>query len=760
MASLPREEAQQYKFGPFVLDAHSGELRKHGLKLKISGQPIQVLTQLLERPGQLVTREEIRQRLWSADTFVDFDHSLNSAIKRLRQTLLDDPDQPRYIETIPRRGYRFIADLETDLSAAPIISASSQPVIAPESQQQKSLAGPTSNHLADSLEPSLGNGRLLNEQVHRRWALTSIASIVVVVVAVSAGTYFMRRNTTPAQATNGAHPANWEIEPITTYPGYQSNARLSPDGQYIAFFWIGTPGGEGPRLYVKAIGTEEPRAIGEPGPGSAAWSPDGRLIAYTISSKVPTVALSTTPAIYTVSPFGGPSRKLASDVGIQPHLSWSPDGKSLVFLKRANGDAPARAYVLSLDTLEQKPLDPHDCGANCPDEDSAAFSPDGRWIALVSNWADLRFTIDLYPVNGGAKRTIANVPGYAGGLDWTPDSHTLVFGASSTYPTDLVFQLKQVDVDSGAITDLGIEGSEPTLSRRGDRLAFAHRRRSVNIWRTELTGRNAGQSSPLIQSTRTQEAAQYSPDGKKIVFESSRSGSMEIWVANADGTDPVQMTRTALLSGSPQWSPNGKLIAYDSLDEKRRQHIFVMDAQTGVSRRIETGTPTACQPSWSPDGKYLYFGTSELAVPSVRTHIYKVATEGGQAVQLTEGSGGSWPRQLEDSDWVYYQRDYEVWRVRTDGSGEEQVEGIPRLASLADFLVIPKGIYFIAGDESPPVIRFFDFTTKATRQIATLQQPRSTWQPALSVSPDGRYLLYSQPDTMISDLLLVKNFKP
>jgi TolB-like protein/DNA-binding winged helix-turn-helix (wHTH) protein/Flp pilus assembly protein TadD len=112
MSGAPQNEAKRYCFGPFDLDTHSGELRKYGTKLKLGGQPIQILIHLLERPGELVTREQLRERLWPADTFVDFDHGLNSAIKRLRQTLLDDADRPRYIETVPRRGYRFISNVE------------------------------------------------------------------------------------------------------------------------------------------------------------------------------------------------------------------------------------------------------------------------------------------------------------------------------------------------------------------------------------------------------------------------------------------------------------------------------------------------------------------------------------------------------------------------------------------------------------------------------------------------------------------------
>ena len=111
---MPVGEKQTLRFGPFALDLQCGQLRKHGVGLKLQGQPIQVLEILLEKPGQLVTRDEIRQRLWTSDTFVDFDHSLNSAVKKLRQTLGDEADTPRYIETLPKRGYRFIGEVERE----------------------------------------------------------------------------------------------------------------------------------------------------------------------------------------------------------------------------------------------------------------------------------------------------------------------------------------------------------------------------------------------------------------------------------------------------------------------------------------------------------------------------------------------------------------------------------------------------------------------------------------------------------------------
>lgn len=111
---MPIVQSRKYRFGLFEVDKSAGELRKDGTKVRLQEQPLQVLVALLERPQEVITREELRQRLWPSDTFVDFDHSLNTAIAKLREALGDTAGNPRFIETLPKRGYRFLAPVSTD----------------------------------------------------------------------------------------------------------------------------------------------------------------------------------------------------------------------------------------------------------------------------------------------------------------------------------------------------------------------------------------------------------------------------------------------------------------------------------------------------------------------------------------------------------------------------------------------------------------------------------------------------------------------
>ena len=141
--SAPVTTACPLRFDAFELDIRAGELRKRGIKLRLQGQPIQVLAALLQHAGSLVTREELREQIWPADTFVDFDHSLHNSIARLREVLGDSAQKPRYIETLPRRGYRFIAAVEGIEGEKP------EPSAPPEMESVAPVAGsPTKGRTA------------------------------------------------------------------------------------------------------------------------------------------------------------------------------------------------------------------------------------------------------------------------------------------------------------------------------------------------------------------------------------------------------------------------------------------------------------------------------------------------------------------------------------------------------------------------------------------------------------------------------------
>ncbi len=209
-AEQPRS-SRVVRFGVFEADLSAGELRKNGLKIKLQDHPFRLLAFLLERPGEVVTREELRQRLWSADTFVEFDHSVNTAIRKIREALDDSSNNPRFVETLPRRGYRFIAPVDGD-----------QPVAA--------IALPPTKRL---------------------W-LRAGSVVAVAIVAATTGWLALRKDTPDT--------APFKVAPLTTYPGVEAHPSFSPDGSEVAFAW-GRDYSSNYDIYVKQIGVDQPSQL-------------------------------------------------------------------------------------------------------------------------------------------------------------------------------------------------------------------------------------------------------------------------------------------------------------------------------------------------------------------------------------------------------------------------------------------------------------------------------------------------------------------
>jgi DNA-binding winged helix-turn-helix (wHTH) protein len=296
------------QFGPFEADLTAGELRKAGIKIKLAEQPFRILAALLDRPGELVTREDLRKQLWPDGTFVDFDHSLHAAVNKLREVLSDSATNPRFIETVPRRGYRFL--LPVDAAAA-------------------------------SPKPGSRLRRLA-------WLLT-----LPVVVGTGVGLIWWHRN---------AEAPRTQILPIpfTTDPGFESGAGFSPDGNRVVFVWDG-PKQDNIDLYIRQInGSATPfRLTSDPahdfGP---AWSSDDRYIAFR------RVLDADTHSVYLISPLGGPERKLAEiwgdpfsfgdKLGYTP--AWHPEGRWLAVWDKKDSSAPSFIALISVETGEKRQL--------------------------------------------------------------------------------------------------------------------------------------------------------------------------------------------------------------------------------------------------------------------------------------------------------------------------------------------------------------------------------------------------------------------
>jgi Tol biopolymer transport system component/DNA-binding winged helix-turn-helix (wHTH) protein len=691
------------RFGAFEVDLRVRELRKNGKRVKLSGQPFEVLAILLETPGEIVTREVFQKRLWPADTFVDFDHGLNTAVNRLRDVLGDSADNPRFVETVPRRGYRLNREITTVVPASP-----------------------------EKLPPSTS----------RPWANAVAWSAAGLFLLIAAFIYFQPRR--PRLASDPVTPS-----PFTAFPGKEVAPTLSPDGSQIAFAWDGDPasGSKGFDLFTKVSGSENllrltnhPSAFINP-----AWSPNGEQIAFHRIAGPET-------GIYVVPALGGPERKLVSTHATvdASGISWSPDAKRIAFVDSTSHGEHSRLSLLSVESLEITPIHHSE---KCQDEVSPAFSRVGDQLAYVCIPGSGGFGLYTIALPDGMPRQVGLYAGWPNGIAWTSDGQSLV--GSRDVEAGAHDELYEVTVANGQLRALrsGERGGEfPTISAKGDRLAYqAGHHAGVNIYRRDLLhpGR---EEVKVIASTRDSVFPRYSPDGKHIAFVSNRSGSFEIWMSNSDGTGIVNVSKlNNPQTGTPNWSPDSKKIVFDSQHNGQRG-VYIVDIANLAPRQLTTNVPEPSQPSWSHDGKWIYF----IAGGSPG-RIYKCPPEGGNAVALSAGAG-FFPQESVDGETVYFV-DFSPGRavlmqVSLKHPGTQSVvEGMPDILP-TNWVVVQDGIFFLSQDDV--TLSYFDFASRKVQQLLKMKDQGNV---ALSVSPDRHWLLFAKVEQPDWDIMLVEHFR-
>jgi Tol biopolymer transport system component len=387
------------------------------------------------------------------------------------------------------------------------------------------------------------------------------------------------------------------------------------------------------------------------------------------------------------------------------------------------------------------------------------FSPDGKTVAFTRWNLGSGSEIYLVPAAGGTPRRLTYDNRVVEGLDWTPDGNGIIF-SSNRDNTGGQYKLWKVPALGGLPQALiGDEGAFfPVVSRGGRRLAYGRRVEDVNIWRIDTVSSTVGGSpaaTRFISSTRRDQSAQYSPDGARIVFVSDRLGTREIWVCNSDGSKPRQITSEGIFLGSPRWSPDGRLIAFDARPEGHSD-IFVVSAEEGRPRRITVDTSQEIYPSWSHDGRWVYFGSNR----SGSWEVWKVPPEGGPPVKVTL-RGGKEAVESFDGKFIYYTKGQQlstpgIWRMPVGGGDEVRI--LDQTYS-GQWALVEKGIHFLdSKTKSPPTITFFNFARNRTTLVATPEREPARL-PCLAISPDGRWILYTQVDQYESDIMLVENFR-
>ncbi|MEO6759639.1 MAG: LpqB family beta-propeller domain-containing protein, partial [Saprospiraceae bacterium] len=436
--------------------------------------------------------------------------------------------------------------------------------------------------------------------------------------------------------------------PFATFAGRKDFPAFSPDGRQIAFAWDGGRQREdGKRdIYIKLVGVGDPvRMTATPDDETKpAWSPDGKYIAFLRNGSIYVI-----PSLP-----GGSERRLAAAGN---GMSWSPDAESLAIATVGSKEVPSRIVLVSAETGEPLQQVTH---ADLPNsDDQPAFSPDGTRIAFFRSFGATRREVFVVGANGGEPKQLTWDKRQIFGLAWTGDGREIVY-ATNRGGGMALWRISAAGGTPERITVPSLNPTAPATSRQGDRLAYTESYTDSNIYLYEGAGFGNrtvpaafGEPVPFLNSSRDDHSQQFSPDGQQIVFISMRTGSEELWLSNRTGRELRQLTNfNGSPTGTPRWSPDGRSIAFDTRVTGNAE-IFVVSTEGGPPRNVTNSASYDATPSWSRDGKWLYFASDRGTVGV--TDMWKQPVGGGPAIRLTS-SGGSEGYESTDGKLFYFSK--------------------------------------------------------------------------------------------------------
>jgi Tol biopolymer transport system component/DNA-binding winged helix-turn-helix (wHTH) protein len=701
------EPRPSFHFGIFELDVQSGELRKHGIKIKLQDQPLQILTLLIENAGEVVTREQIKEQLWTGDTFVDFDNAINSAVRKMRDALGDASESPRFVETLARKGYRFIA---------------------PVSQHGRSLV--------PQLEPAqpVRSPVTLVRSTRHYWftAVVAAASLIIGAALV----YWLKRDYVEPHA----------IETLT-YSGRDSSPAVSPDGKTVVF----TSDRDGTsRIWLKQLKGGGEIALTSGPDGWPRYSPDGATILFSRRE-------GGRRSLFKVASVGGEPRKLIDDA---LDGDFSPDGRRIAFVRWKYDEqrqksiiAVANADGSSVSQLAEVPNVRLEWPRWSPDGSAIAVVGAGSTVAaeiFVEVWIASLDGKQPRRLNGsGRERGISSVVwtgkrtiAYARGDRTTPVSGELIVHDTMTDqarripwlccsltfdiagPGRLIFD--QQAIRSGLL-ELGRDGRsarwishanspdrQPVFSPDGKHVAFASNRDgNMNLWQISL---DTGAIRRLTESRATDYDPGFSPDGKRLIFSSDRTGHFEIYMANPDGSAATQVTHDGVDAENATMTADLQWLVYASANPQKAG-IWKIHPDGSQATRLVSGIGN--NPEVSPDGTYaLYIANPHPDLAEI--HVVRIS------------DGAEIPRPILCPRW------------KQNGMTLGRARWIPAGGSA------PPAIAFIGQDASGATgVYIQDFVpgrnTSAGRRMLRPFDPIAPVE-SLGVSPDGKRVVVSVAD--------------
>jgi Tol biopolymer transport system component/DNA-binding winged helix-turn-helix (wHTH) protein len=705
------------RFGVFEADLRTGELRKCGIRIKLQSQPFKLLAILLSHAGEIVTREELQQQIWGSETVVNFDHSLGTAVNKVREALCDSADNPHYIETLAKRGYRFIAPVQLIESAARDSSAST-------------TAGVPSEALLPSAFETYSAAGTPSRWNRMPWRIAVWAIAVVVVGVLAVRLWVLTESVRPVllpftqiTSSDSIFPGDIGIErfPVLLTDGSRLYFSKIENGR-VGLAYSAISGGDTHSLIT-------PPEIGEP--RLADISPDGSrllVLGETFSELERTV--------WIVPSAGGAARKVVS--GLAHDATWMPDGNTILYASGRNvllthndgqeprllASVPGRAFWLRC----------------APDGSRMRFTVRDSATRATSLWEFTFAGNQLRPLLPGWSNPVAECCG-----NWTADGKHFVFQSNRLEASNIWILPEKtwiasspapVQLTAGPLSFLG-----PVPGRHGSQIFFAGAHKRSQLHRYDAATR---QFTPYLRDITMAGRTEFSKDGARVAWLSTSDGSL--WQSKLDGSQRLQLTSQPMRVFMMRWSPDSRTIAFMGKEPDETWKIYTISPEGSKPQVASVEPRSQADPDWSPDGKTIVFGRSSeymaedstpKAIQMVDLTTRQVSTVPGSQglfsprwspdgrflvampldqckLMIFDMASNRWseiasgrfnnPVWSKDGKYIYFQSFTEegspIFRMQVDGS---------HLEKIADFRDLQPGAtvsYWGIGSEDAPIVSF------------------------------------------------------
>ena len=690
-----------YQIGDWVIYPARNRMARDGEEIAVEPRIIDLLNCFANHPGEVLNRDTLIAEAWAG--IIVSETTINHTVGVLRRALGDKARDPRYIETVAKKGYRLLL--------APVVL-------------DAKVAG---HNTLQAVERAAATKR----PAYTYWAGAAIVTVVATLLWRAA-----------MPAVPMIETAFTSLRPITSDAGQEFSPASGPGGEYV-YYSHTSPGGTVAEIYRKPLGGGSAVRLLAPSSGadqySGAVSRDGKRFAYArYTGDQCSLTISDVDGSNSYSPLEG-----CGAYGAQ--LSWSPSG-DLFFVNSSRPRGPQKIFRLSPADGEVTEVTPGGTGVG---DYSYALSGDGRKLAYMNTTHWNHSDLHVLDLGSGEDKLIYQFTVWTSDFTFDEKGENLYFIADAYRHT-----LERLNIETGMRT-IVMRGTqslrEPEMLPGDEGILATQTNWDMNIFSVDLTGKTPtstliGDGTKLVFSTRADVQPRLSPDGQTLAFLSDRTGQMEIWVSDTEGHNARQISR---LDGTLSvhvfdWGVDSKTLFYDAGDDR----IYSLDLMTGDSKALTPEGLRARNPEASPDGKSIVFTSAE----SGTWQIYQQDLSGGAPRQITQG--GAFSAAFGPDGTLYFTKYYRDGLWQLDSETDAEVLRISNMTTgpFRQWELTAEGVYFINPQKHPARLMYQRWDASAATELYAIPFQDFTFE----VSADGKTLLFSREENHTSDIVLLE----